>query len=177
MKEAGAALDLIMEEVAVLNQLKALHAPIVLRKLELAQLQLAAAVSAGQTKKQRKGLAAAVKSLQDLLPRKLAEQEQKSQREYEVKATAQHKQKSRQSALCRSDGRLWADVLRTQRKIHNLLSQNGGMGHTFTYFMELSDVHKFLPGDNVYLTEKWDGTTMQVLGHHLLLDNTSALLV
>eukprot|EP00935_MAST-01C_sp_MAST-1C-sp1_P001051 g1051.t1 len=149
-----------MAEVAVLNDLKAQAAPLVLERLDVAQQELDSAKAAGKSKKMCKELIAAVKSFENLLPRAVADSRKKGQREVDVIQTAQRKQKAQQSAMYRSDGMLWADVLRTQRKIHSLMAHEG-QGNSFRYHMKLSETPRFKTGDRIYLTEKWDGTTMQ----------------
>ena len=49
---------------------------------------------------------------------------------------------------------------RTQRKIPHLLSSQGN-GDTFRYLKLFNPKAGFAPGNSVYLTEKWDGTTVQ----------------
>ncbi|KAJ4459958.1 hypothetical protein PAPYR_4032 [Paratrimastix pyriformis] len=50
--------------------------------------------------------------------------------------------------------------LRTQRKIHHLLASREFRGD-FQYLLQHNPKTGFADGDNVLLTEKWDGTTVQ----------------
>lgn len=52
--------------------------------------------------------------------------------------------------------------MRTQRKIHHLLTNNGKMSRNFRYLPVMNPVHTFDFTKTLYLTDKIDGTTVQV---------------
>lgn len=49
---------------------------------------------------------------------------------------------------------------RTQRKIYHALESSGSGDH-FCYYNKFSRKSRFVEGETVYVTEKWDGTTVQ----------------
>jgi hypothetical protein len=73
--------------------------------------------------------------------------------------------KSREASVLAAKRKLFdpkkhTEGLRVQRKIDHLLASDG-TGDDFVYKSTLATVHGLTPSSCVYLTEKWDGTTVQ----------------
>lgn len=68
----------------------------------------------------------------------------------------------KQAEIARFDTKLYTDKVRTQRKIYHILDAGGDSSTgDFKYVARLNPNLNFKENDQVYCTEKWDGTTVQ----------------
>lgn len=151
LKQSGAPKEEILQAVAILNTLKVECQSVVITRLATIEEQLASASDSPSAASQLQDEA---QRLRNLLPTAA-----KQAKEKQLKKT----KKSRAAAERKKfDRKLFTDTVRTQRKIHHLLSHTGS-GDTFVYHRELAGgpASAFRAGEEVFLTEKWDGTTVQ----------------
>lgn len=85
---------------------------------------------------------------------------QKKKKQYE-KLLKTKKAKVKQAEITQFDAKLYTDTVRTQRKIFHLLDSIGDSStENFKYCTRLNPSLKFKENEEVFLTEKWDGTTV-----------------
>ena len=84
----------------------------------------------------------------------------KKKKQYEKKLKTM-KAKAKQAEVAKFDSKIYTDTVRTQRKIFHLLDSSGdSTTGDFKYFTRLNPSLSFKENDEVFLTEKWDGTTV-----------------
>ena len=72
------------------------------------------------------------------------------------------KVKVKQAEIARFDTKLYTDTVRTQRKIYHILDAGGDSSTgDFKYVARLNPNLNFKENDQVFCTEKWDGTTVR----------------
>eukprot|EP00977_Amphora_coffeiformis_P014669 scaffold4162_cov162-Amphora_coffeaeformis.AAC.2 len=90
--------------------------------------------------------------VENLLPSSIVKQRQKDRKRLQKKQQT-HKEHT-------FDALEGVQGITCQRKIHSLMDHQG-QGDTFCYYPRLNSAVPFSEGEEVYLTEKMDGTTMQ----------------
>ena len=90
--------------------------------------------------------------VENLLPSSIVKQRQKDRKRLQKKQQTHKEHKF--------DALEGVQGIKCQRKIHSLMDHQG-QGDTFCYFPRLNSAVPFSEGEEVYLTEKMDGTTMQ----------------
>jgi hypothetical protein len=148
LKQAKAPKEEIMEAVALLNALKVECERAVTTKLETVEAQLCSDSSSAAA------LQAEATRLRNFLPSSA-----KQAKEKQIKASKKSRAATERQKFDRT---LFTDTVRTQRKIHHLLAHEGS-GDNFEYHRCLAggSASPFRPGAEIFLTEKWDGTTVQ----------------
>jgi hypothetical protein len=148
LKQSKAPKEEIVEAVALLNALKLECERAVIARLEAVEAQLcsdspSAAALQGEAMR-----------LRNFLPSAAKQAKEKQIKKSKKSRAAAERQKF--------DRARFTNTVRTQRKIHHLLSHDGS-GDSFEYDRTLAGgpTSAFTPGTEVFFTEKWDGTTVQ----------------